>query len=338
MYEIPANIESQLNNYLSSGQNSKAVELLYKMAIISAKKKDFLSAEDFRDRLYEIDSMALSTIVSVNEVIEQEKSKALTPGFRQLWEPFFEELSTEEANAFFFALKEVTFDSEYTILEQGNPNDRLYLINRGQLKIIYSDQDKEVLIQTLGRGDYFGHDTFFSVNVCTASVKTLSESSLSYISRGRLKNKETSTSSIETKLKKVCCSGRSMFDRLRQKGIDRRAHKRINFNTQVSFQLLASKSEQAMKRSVKAELWDISKGGLSFYFQSKNSEAVRRLIGRDIGVRLTLTDKGKAKTLSIAGVVHGVESHPLDEYSVHVQLKRRFSDAAIRTINSMAEG
>ena len=329
--------EALVEEYVKNDQTEKAVKLLFKMAIHSAKKKEFLQAETYRDRLYEIDSMALSSIVNVNEVIEQEKTKALTPGFRQLWAPFFKNLSAEEANAFFFAFKEQAFDSEQMVLQQGQPNDRLYLINRGQLKVIFSDQSREMLIQTMGRGDFFGQDTFFSVNVCTVSVKTLTEASLSYVDRRIFNNAKGPLTALEAKLKKICCSGRSTFDRLRQKGMDRRAFKRINFNAQVSFQLLSSKSHKAMQRSVKAELWDISKGGLSFYFQSKNREAIRQLIGRKVGVRLKLDDMDKPRVIAITGIVHGVEDHPLDEYSVHVKLVRNFSDAAIRTIHRIAD-
>ncbi len=336
MQEYLTNSDALVEDYMEAGQNEKAVELLYKLAILSAKKKDFNRAEGYRDRLYEIDSMALAAIVNVNEAIDEEKCKALTPGFRQLWAPFFESLSAEEANAFFFALREQVFDSETIILEQGKPNDRLYLVNRGQLKVVYSDKEKDLLIHTMGRGDFFGQETFFSVNVCTASVKVLSEASLSYVERKMLHHKKGVLAALESKLKKVCCSGRSTFDRLRQKGIDRRSYKRINFNTMVSFQLMASKNQEAMQRSVKAELWDISKGGLSFYFQSKNPKAVRHLIGRKIGVRLRLNDSDRSRVIAVTGIVHGVQGHPLDEYSVHVKLERNFSDSAIKTIHSIA--
>ena len=91
-----------------------------------------------------------------------------------------------------------------------------------------------------------------------------------------------------------------------------------------------------MQRSIKAELWDISKGGLSFYFQSKNQEAVRNLIGRNIGVRFELPVDGKPKMVALAGVVHGVQSHPLDEYSVHLQFNRRLSDSAVKSIEQIS--
>ena len=330
------NPEHMIEDLLEAGHTENAVELLFDLAISSADKKDFLNAEAFRDRLYEIDSMALSKIVKVNEAIENAKNKAFTPEFRKLWSPFFEELSDEEASALFFTLQEQTLESDKVILTQGEPNERLYLVRRGRLKVVYSDRDKELLIYTMGRGDYFGHDTFFSPNVCTASVKTLTEASLGFIERETLDNLPGGLTALASKLKKVCASGMSTFDRINQKGMDRRSFKRIKFNTKVSFQLLPSEDQKAMSRSVKAELWDISKGGLSFYFHSKNSASVKRLIGRKIGVRIKLDGEDRSRVIVAPGTVHGVGSHPMDEYSVHVKFERRFSDAAIKTIQAIA--
>lgn len=328
--------EAIVEQYLKSGQNDKAFELLFKLAIVCAQKKDFVRSEAFRDRLYEVDSFALTRIVEVNEIIETEKAKAITPDDRKLWSRFFEGLKPDEATALFLALRNKDYESEAIVIEQGKPNDKLFFVTRGQLKLIYSDQDKELLIEKLGSGDIFGEDTFFSVNVCTVSVKTLTQVRLRCMDRAVFENLKTTNRTLASDLMKVCGSGRSIFNRLRQKGIDRRSFRRINLNTKISFQLLASDTERAMQRSVKAELWDISKGGLSFYFQSKNQEAVRNLIGRNIGVRFELPVDGKAKTVALAGVVHGVQSHPLDEYSVHLQFNRRLTDSAVKTIERIA--
>ena len=327
---------SLINQYIDNDENEKAVDLLYKLAIQSAKNKDFINAEAYRDRLYEVDSMALTRIVEVNEVIEAEKSRALTPDIRRMWGPFFKGLTTEEAGSFFFALREQIFEGEQVILDQGQANDRLYLVHQGKLKVIYQDNKKEMLIQRLGAGDIFGHDTFFSVNVCTATVKSLSAVKVSYLGRKTLENLTSALEFLESNLKKVCMSGASMFDMLRKRGIDRRAYNRINLQTKVTVQLLSSDSKAIMRRPLTAELWDISKIGLSFYFQSKNREAVRRLIGRTLGVSFSLLVGDKYKDINVTGVVQGVESHPLQEYSVHLRLNRNFSDRAIQTIQSIA--
>jgi CRP-like cAMP-binding protein len=328
------NNETKIEAFIAAGQIEKATELLYQLAVECAKNKAFTKSEAYRDRLYEIDSMSLSRIVELNEIIEDEKSNALTLDDRRLWSIFFEQLTAEESNAFFFALKEREFDSETVILKQGQHSDRLYLVSQGQLKQTYDSPHKEVLINQLGSGEFFGEDTFFSVNVCTVSVKVLNRCRLRVLDRSDLEKLKKMHTSLESNLEKICMSKRSVFDRLQQKGLDRRHFKRIAFNTNVLFQVL-SESDRPIRSAVAAELWDISKGGLSFYFHSKSQESVRRLIGRSLGVRFQLTISGETKAYTVTGVVHGVQSHPMEEYSVHMKLNRRFTDKAIKTIQSM---
>ena len=327
--------EARIDALVASGDTDKAVALLYELAVAAAKNRDFSASETYRDRLYEVDSMALSRIVEVNEILEHEKSRAITPDVRRLWSRFFNGLSEEEANAFFFALKREEFDSEIPVVQQGRRNNRLYLVIQGQLKLTYADQQREILIHQMGSGDIFGEDTFFSVNVCTATVKTLTRSRLSCLERSDLERLQKEHGDLESNLKKICLSGRSVFDRLRQKGLDRRAFRRISMNTKVMFQVL-SDSRNAFRQAVTGELWDISKDGLCFYFHNKNPDIVRQLIGHTVGVRFKLTVTDKTQTVAVTGVVQGVQSHPMEEYSVHVKLTRRFSDKAIRTIQVVA--
>jgi CRP-like cAMP-binding protein len=334
----PAKNTSLINKYIENDENEKAVDLLYKLALQSAKKKDFVNAEAYRDRLYEVDSMALARIVEVNEVIEAEKRKALTPDIRRMWSPFFQGLTSEEAGSFFFALKEQHIEGDQVVLKQGHTNDRLYLVHQGNLKVVYQDKDKELLIQRLGSGDIFGEDTFFSVNVCTATIKTLSAVRMSYLERKTLENLTSALEFLESNLKKVCCSGATMFDMMHKRGIDRRSYRRINLQTKVTVQLLSSDAKTVMRRPLTAELWDISKIGLSFYFKSKNRDAVRRLVGRTLGVHFSLLIDDKHRDVNATGIVQGVDSHPMEEYSVHLRLNRNFSDRAIQTIQSYAAG
>lgn len=328
--------EANVEQYIQAGKTDRAIELLYQLALASAKKGLFQKSEAYRDRLYEVDSMASSRIVAVNEVIEKQKSRRMPPDYRKLWASFFKKLSEEEANAFFFSLQKAEVDSERIVLRQGKPNDRLFLVQQGQLKAVYMDKEKELLLRKLDSGDIFGEDTFFSVNVCTATIKTLTPVRLNYINYTDLELLEKKHESLGSNLEKICKTGHSLTDVIRQKGIDRRSFKRYNLHCKVWFQLLETDNPKALNRSIAAELWDISKRGLSFYFQSRNREAVRNLIGRPLGVKFNLNIDGENKTITTTGVVQGVDSHPLEEYSIHLQLNRPFSDDAMKTISRLA--
>jgi CRP-like cAMP-binding protein len=267
-----------------------------------------------------------------DDIVEAERSKAISTDDRKLWPHFIEGLAPSHANAFFEALRQEVVESDTLILEQGRANHRLFLIEQGQVQLFCREKEKELLIDRLGSGDIFGEDTFFSVNVCTTSARTLTRTHLKFIDRTVFEELKGTHGLLESSLKKVCGSSRSVLNRLRRKGIDRRAFKRINLNTKITFQMLASDAAGSNSRAVRAELWDISRGGLSFYFQSKNPHAVQSLIGQNIGVRFDLNIKGTVKTVALSGVVHGVQSHPLDEYSVHLKFNRLLSDTTIKAI------
>jgi CRP-like cAMP-binding protein len=325
-----------IEQYIRANQTEKAVKLLCETAIACARQKAFNKAEDYRDRLYEVDSMALSEIVKVNEAIEDEKSKAIGPGPKQLWHKFFDELSAEEVNAFFMALIHQDFESDQVILQQGKTNDRLFLVNKGRLKVVHENEEKEQLICQLESGSVFGDDTFFSVNVCTASVVALTNCRVSYFYRSQLDKLRSKHPFLGSNLEKTCKAGQSLFDHIRKKGIDRRVFKRINLQAKSLVQVLTSNAQNVLPRPIAAELWDISKNGLSFYIQSKNRESVRRLIGRNLGVTIQITVGGVRKQVTVTGVVHGVQNHPLDEYSIHLKLNREFSHKALQSLHHLA--
>jgi CRP-like cAMP-binding protein len=332
----PTAQEKQLEQLVKEGNSSEAVRLLCDMAVNSAQNNEFKLAEQYRDRLYEVDCMALSAIIAVNEAIESQKSKSLGPGHRELWHKFFDELSTEEANAFFLHLENVTVEPDETILEQGKPNDRLYLVNRGRLKIVYNNGATQQFIHQLESGDIFGNDTFFSVNVCTISVVALASSRLSCFQRADLEKLLKKHPFMAKNLEKICSSGISIYDRIRRKGIERRAHRRFNIQTKVRVQILTPNQANTLQHAFSAELWDVSIRGLSFFLHSKKKETVKKLTGRTLGVTILLKHGGICDEIPVTGVVHGVQDHPMDEYSVHLKLNREISHENMSKLNFFA--
>ena len=126
--------EAKVKQLVADGATQDAVNLLAQMAIICAGDNDFESAERYRDWLYEIDSMAISAIVQINEKMETVKSKYLQADQGILWQKFVTGLPSAESNAFFFALTEMEVTADHILLTQGEPNNRLYFINQGRLK------------------------------------------------------------------------------------------------------------------------------------------------------------------------------------------------------------
>jgi CRP-like cAMP-binding protein len=325
-----------LKRYASKNELDKAVTLLCRMAVACAKKGKFDIAEAYRDLVYEMDSSALVAIMKVNEFIETEKRHAKQLGPQHAWPEFFNRLSEDEANVFFHALKKVTLEDDHAVLEQGKPNNRLYLVEHGKLKVVFRSDDEEVLIHQLERGNIFGEDTFFSLNVCTASVVTLSSVQLKYLDHVHLNRLGKTFPVLSGSLKRICTAEKQTYSYLKEKKIDRRAAKRINLERKIAVQLLTAESRRPMQRTFHAELWDVSKFGLCFHFASKNREFVRRMIGRSLGIGFKIELRGKIRTAAVTGIVQGVQNHHNHHYSVHMKLNPPFSDAALQTIERIS--
>lgn len=328
--------EALLDQYITENKTDDAVRLLYDMAIDHAEHQRFDEAEECRDRLYEVDSMALSVIIKVNEAIENAKRKSINPNQRQLWAHIFKGLTPEATTSLYMALKIKRFEPDHTVIAQGKTNDRLYFVNSGRLKMICRCEEKDLLVKNMGTGAIFGQDTFFSINVCTHSVITLSHVELGYLDKAKLLSLQTEFPRLLSDLEERCHLDKTEYDCLYLKGLERRAYRRYKLSANIVSHVLTSDPNETLSTFINGELWDISKNGLSFCFRTKFEHAVVRLLGRTMGVRFTLKYGDKKQPLSLTGVVHGIRNYDHDDYSVHIKLNRNFSDSAMKTISKIA--
>ena len=94
--------EKKVEQLIANDDTDVAVKMLYEMIIQCARAKKFPEAEKFRERILEVDPMALNEIISSAEIIEEEKTQALDSIHLEIWSNLYDKLSTEEKNALFF--------------------------------------------------------------------------------------------------------------------------------------------------------------------------------------------------------------------------------------------
>ena len=170
--------DERVDAYVSAGDADAAVKLLFEMIVKNARAKNFPKAEALRNKLFEINDMALTEIIRSGEIIEEEKAGAIDQNHLEVWSKLYSTLTTEEANALYYNLEEKNYGAHVTLFEEGKPNKRLLFINQGQLKMVYTAGEKETLLKTLGQGKLAGDDTFFALTHCTTSLITLSRARL----------------------------------------------------------------------------------------------------------------------------------------------------------------
>ncbi len=311
-------VEETVEQLVAQGNTQAAVKQLYEMIVEAAGRGDFAGAEGLRLKLMAIDDMALSEIIGAAEVIEAAKSAAIDPTYHEQWRDLVKELSEEENNAFYFALKETRLRPGIAFIEQGKLNNRLFFIVGGQANIVCRQGERQVLFQQLRAGDIAGEDTFFGISICTASVICQSPVTVKYLERASMEAWQESLPSLEEKLRLYCLSHHSVDHAQAAKNLERRQNTRYPLEAVLNARL-QNLQGQDIGVSFRGVLDDISEGGVCFYIKCSQQSTARMLLGRPVHLSLTL---GKAR-LELRGVIVSSKHHLRNDYTVHVKLVNR---------------
>ncbi len=310
--------EELLQKCLMENKSRDAVELLLELITACAKEKDFKSAETLRDQMFAIDPMALTEIIRSAEIIEEAKSEAIDKDHRKTWSELYNNFSPEEANAFYFALKSAAYGVNETVFKQGDHKRRLFLINSGRPKLIYSMNGTEVFLKLLSPGQIAGEDTFFSDTVCTTSMMTLSEVELSFLDADVLDHLKKDFPMLESKLRDFLSKSEKICDLLKTKQLDRRRQKRIRISG-IGTAHLVNSEKNPVGRPFRVEMCDVSQKGISFYVGITNKENAHHLVGRILHISYCHPQLDSAKALSGFGTIVAVRLHPYADCSIHVE-------------------
>ncbi len=316
--------EEMLKKYVDQGRTGEAVELLFKLIVAYAKEKDFVRAEALREKIFDVDAMALDAIIKSADIIEQEKSEAVDRSHMDIWSGLYETLTTEEANILYFAMKKAEYGPDETIFAQGQKNSRLFFIDQGQLKLSYSQNGTDKLIRTINSGLVAGDDTFFSITLCTTSLVTLSRVKLNYIEQETFARWQKELPVLASKVETYCSRLTKNHDVLKEKGMSRRNHKRAKVSGSVQFQVL-DRNGKPLSKAFKGDLSDISLGGLSFFIKTSNRKNALMLLGRNLRIKFVIPMRGKSVEVDQSGIITGVINHLFSDYSIHMKFDKLLS-------------
>jgi CRP-like cAMP-binding protein len=280
-------LEAMVDQCIDQKNPDKACSLLLDLIREYAGDKDFKKAEVLLNKIYDVDPMALTEIVRAGEIIEAEKSEGLDREHLEIWSDLYSNLATSEGNALYYSMKSKIFESGEPIMEQGKYNSRLFFINKGDVKALIKQEDKEILIAKLGPGSIIGQTPFFTATVCTVSLIAMTRVKAAYLETDVLKKWKNDVPALESKLFDYCMKHDPVKKKLDEKNVERRVDKRVLISGKVIFQLIDG-SGKPMVRGYAGELSDISAGGMSFTIKSSKKESIRMLLGRRVQVSFGL--------------------------------------------------
>ncbi|RJX18373.1 MAG: cyclic nucleotide-binding domain-containing protein, partial [Desulfobulbus sp.] len=271
--------EEQIFQLAAMGNKEVAKKQLFDLVVACARKKDFFNAERLRERIYEIDPMALMEIIQSGDIIEEEKSGAISKDHLDIWARLLTVLTSEEFNSLYHEMEERTYRPEETIVSQGAKNDELFFINQGSARVSYMGGEKELFLKNLGSGEIAG-ENFFNASVWTVSLTAQQQTSVSVLKRENLARLEQRIPGIESKLVDYYNRASDLYAAMKKKGMDRRTHERYRVEGKIQLQIVDNKDR--ILSSFRGQLTDISQGGLSFFIRITKKENCRLLLGRAI--------------------------------------------------------
>ncbi|HEB70090.1 MAG TPA: cyclic nucleotide-binding domain-containing protein [Desulfobulbus sp.] len=309
--------EASIFRKAGRGKTEEAKKELYELIISYAEKKDFANAERLRERIYEIDPMALSEIIRSGEIIEREKTGAVSRDQLATWSRLLKKLNNVEFSAIYHELQERRFAPEEIIVRQGDKNDELYFINQGSIKISYNQDGREIFVSTMNNGQIIG-ENFFDASFWTVTLTALTPVNISVLKWDSFRRWQEEYPGLEAKLQdfyKQCDTTRVLLEK---KGLDRRKYERTRLSRKIQLQL-TDHNNKPIGRGFRGELTDISEGGLAFLIRISKKENTRLLLGRNM--QITIPVGGDPGHLQLHGLAIGIQSYePLEcDFSVHIK-------------------
>jgi hypothetical protein len=324
---IIRSFEEEISVMIKNGDLDKACQKIFSRCVNAARDKDFMTAEMLRDRLLEINPMALAEVIRAGEIIEEEKSSSITGSHLKIWADLYEQMSTEDFNALYYAMRPEKYRAGEVIVASGETDPTLYFLNAGTVSVFSRHGNDEIFLKRMQPGDILGVDQFFSVSVWTITLKAHTDVQIHVLERQALAELQHAHPRIESLLQNFCRRFDIVPDLVRMAGSDRREDPRYPVSMVINSTLLDQYGHSG-KRSFKGEMIDISRGGLGFSIRIATRENARLLLGRQIVTEFGMV---RGKILRCAGLIVGVKYRHEEEqdFSIHVKLFRKIEQAVV---------
>ncbi|MDJ0621623.1 MAG: cyclic nucleotide-binding domain-containing protein [Desulfocapsaceae bacterium] len=323
-------VEQKIKDLVNQGKKQEAVAIIMRYIEAAAQQRMFEKAEKLRDTLIKIDSMMLKEIIRAAEIIEEYKAATIEPEHQEILAELIDMLSVEEFNSLYHSMSLQKFENGESIVEQGAFLPHLFLVINGQVQLYATVNGQEVPLKKVRSGEVIEPETFFEASVWTISVRSLGSDLLS-LPRKKLEIMREKHPSLESRLVDYAARFSSANDFFRQTRRSRRRYERKKLSGRASATLL-DKHGKETDVSFKGDLFDISRGGVSFCVRVSKKKNAGLLFGKRISISIPSGNVAAKRQQSHLGRIIAVKGHHIvgNEYSLHVEFDRALSHEDMR--------
>ena len=307
---------------------SEITQKLFSAIQSALAKGQIARADELREKLIEVNPMALSEIIKSAEIIEEAKSENIDKDHIATWDSLYGTLSEEEKNCFFYSLKKIVVPPKKVLLAKGSFNNRLFFIDKGQVTILYPKGKKHKVIAQLGRGSILGEYTFATISLCSATAVSHSEVELMYLESSATDEWEQKHPGLYEKLIDFCLQNGRVDEIIRKKKMEKRNSTRYSLGGRVAANLLTKEGKKT-ETNFRGELSDLSASGTSFMIKISKKTTARALLARHLRLSFSIRQGDEKLSFSAIGKVVGVSFHLYNDYTVHMQFTKHLSEQQI---------
>jgi len=320
--------EAEVTSLVEQDKREEAGKILFELIVACAGGGDIANANRLRDMLYEVDPMALKSVIKANEIIDAAMSGSISDDFTKAWSGLKEVLTADEFMGLYHALEKHEVEAGKTIVKAGSKLDALFFINKGNIRVICNCLDKNAEVKVLEPGTMIGENCF-QPSIWTVSLVTMSPSDVFSLRQKKMQELSAKFPGLESKLTSYYQQFCDIPQLLEDKELKRRRHKRFRVDHRVVFQLVG-KEGAVDERTYKAELDSISEGGLAFLMRIVKRENRWQLFGRRVQVSLKHEEKKyRFRGTVVAVTVNDLQNH---DYAIHLAFDETVPEDAFKPL------
>ena len=322
--------EKLLKKYIKENKKALAVKLLFELIAKHARVSHFSKADALREKLFEVDSMALPEIVKSAEIIESAKIAAIDQVHRHVWSDLYDKLTKEETIALYYGTKTANYETEQIIFRQDEMNSNLYFINAGEIKMFYHKGKHGIFLKTLGPGDIAGDDTFFTNSTCTTTITTHSAVKLNFLEKTILQNWQTEAPNLANKLRDYCAQREPIKDLLQKKELERRLNPRYALSGNAVIRIM----DRPGIKGFTGDLSDISANGIAVVVNTSPKSA-ELMLGCRLNIKFKRPEASPEIRVDQDGRIVGIHSQMFNEYLTNVKWDEPLDNGIVERIKLM---